>query len=140
MKMVRWINSFLILCVLFACVGCVKQKVDYVDEDTEITDTSSIQEMSTGTIKEKLGVDDNWSETVDNDKGIVIEAEIDVPDVNTVKVQGANEKVFSKEEKKRLVEMFSEETVYIYPTQYEHMTKEQLENVIEEKQSIHMWL
>lgn len=128
MKKIYLLN--IILIIILGCSACQNKEVDYVDEGIHTQTESSKVDMTTGKIKDKLGVPDSWTEKVDSDKGITIGANIIVPDVSSMKVVEASEFHPSNEDKKQFIASITSEAVYDYPVAYDEMTKEQLEEYI----------
>lgn len=111
-------------------MSCQKKEVNYVDEGIQTQSDASQVDMSTSKLKDKLGVEEEWIEYIDKDKAIVISAEVNIPDVSSVKVIEASHNIYTEEEKKLLMKCLTNESIYKYPVSYEEMTKEQLKEHI----------
>ncbi len=131
--------------------GCGKKEVEYVQENSDVvvesqgaqssqnngtaqndgTSQDNTPTMSTDSLREKLNAEESWAEDFDKETNVVIQTAVQVPDVNSVKVIEASRKTFTSDDKKELVSKLADGKVYIYPTEYEDMTKEQLEKQIQ---------
>jgi len=119
------------LCVVFficiCCIhGCDNKKVDYVDGNANQDELEIDMQISAGKLKDRLGIPDSWSEEVIKDKGIRINVDINVPDVDSMKVIEATEFHLNSQDKKAFIESITDKPVYDYPTSVYEMTKDQI--------------
>ncbi len=89
--------------------GCEKKdKVDYIDNDN----TGTEQIVSTD-----AKIEEKWEETIDHENEIFVAADVIIPDTTIFKVINAKEKYFTPEDRKTILNTFSEQ-VYMYGDQY----------------------
>ncbi len=125
----RYIKILLLGCFcMVSLAGCNKEKVQYIDDTDVNTDTDS----STTMLKEELQVEERWEETIKiNNTNIVIDAELTIPEISNVSVIEANAKVFQPEERKAVMDTFSQE-IYYYGGDY--YTKSELDDLIKQEE------
>lgn len=142
--MKKYLYLILTLCVV-SLTGCGKQEVNYAEENTtEEVQTTSTEEVASGTIQEILGINDEykWKETVETDGGSAkVDAEIRIEVDGELSTLRAEKHYYSAEEKKQVLEHFFEpESIQVdrdtYPTKELLLKKlEQYETALEEVQS-----
>lgn len=133
------------LAFMAALTGCGKQEVDYTEEEitTEIENTST-EEVTSGTVQEILGIEDEyrWKESIEKDGGSApVDAILNIEIEGVLSTVEVEEHYYSAEEKKQVLEYFFEPgSIQIdrdtYPTK-ELLRKqlEQYESALEEAQA-----
>lgn len=134
--------------LLIAGTGCGRKEVSYENYDASITDNQasdneSVTDTAGGTLKESLGVGEEWrwSEDIGNDNGTVeVAAELVIPEVSQMYTVEVEKYFCTPEDKQRVLSYFFDmdsvkvdlENVSL-PTK-EHISKEiaSLEDSIEE--------
>lgn len=111
------------LCFATMLVGCGKEKVEYVDDDTSSSEATGIL---TDTSED---LEDTWKENAigSNNK---IDATVISPDVSEFKAIQVSENFYDEEEKKEFLEGLQAEVIYKYDLN--NYTKEMLDALIEE--------
>lgn len=112
-KIVAWMSVVLLL---LAGTGCGRQEVSYEDYDASKSDVQTLDKESAtdtagGTLKESLGVGEEWrwSEDIGNDNGIVeVAAELVIPEVSQMYTVEVEKYFYTPEDKKRLLNYFLE--------------------------------
>lgn len=118
----------IILGIVILLSGCGESKKE-VSQETPLSEIDV--DLSMTMIKDDVGAEDYWSESVSTDNNISIEADVFIPDATSMQIVQAQERYFSPEEKEEIIRLFTDETVYIYSRAIsEDMTVSQLEEEI----------
>ena len=125
----RLFKSSVLLVLMLILAGCENNKVTTETTNVDLGDIDV--DLSMVNVKDRVGAEDYWSETVSSDKSVFIEADVVIPDVSDVKIIQEEERYFTPEEKEEIIRVFSDEDIYVYPMNIEDWTVSQLEEEIE---------
>lgn len=100
--------------LLIATAGCGRQEVSYDDMDASATgeqtaDGQNVTTAAGGTLKESLGIGEEWrwSEDIGKDTGIVeVAAELVIPEVSQMYTVEVEKYFYTPEDKKRVLDYF----------------------------------
>ncbi len=113
---------------LLVLSGCSEDKNINDNKETEIVDV----DLHSGPIKDRLEVLEEWSEEIDREKGVLIYASVEIPDVSTMKIIHGDKKYFEDDEKQEFIRKITDNTIYKYPESYEEMNVSWLQDKIKE--------